>query len=110
MKTFTCRLFIVLCALVTLFCNLPDAGAKIEWSILKNIPLEDTPRDIALSREGTTRVYSLQQERAGVLVNRQQDYRNDSTHRGVFPAGPFTRRRKAFSHPGHGKTAHHYSN
>jgi DNA-binding beta-propeller fold protein YncE len=54
MKTFTCRLFIVLCAFITLFCNLPDAGAKIEWSILKNIPLDDTPRDVAISREGTT--------------------------------------------------------
>lgn len=54
MKTFTCRLFIVLCALITLFCNLPDAGAKIEWSVLKNIPLDDTPRDVAISREGTT--------------------------------------------------------
>ena len=54
MKTFTCRLFIVLCALITLFCSLPEAGAKIEWSVLKNIPLDDTPRDVAISREGTT--------------------------------------------------------
>jgi hypothetical protein len=54
MQPFTCRLFIVLCALIMLFGNLSDTGAKIEWSILKNIPLDDTPRDVAISREGTT--------------------------------------------------------
>lgn len=54
MKSYLCKLFIVLCALVTLLCIPPDTGAKIEWSILKNITLDDTPRDIALSREGTT--------------------------------------------------------
>lgn len=54
MKSYLCKLFIVLCTLVTLLCIPPDTGAKIEWSILKNITLDDTPRDIALSREGTT--------------------------------------------------------
>ena len=53
MKKFPCRLFIVLCAFITLICSLSDAGAKIEWSILKNVPLDDTPRDVAISREGT---------------------------------------------------------
>lgn len=54
MKSSKCRLFIVLCALITLFCTLSDAGAKIEWSVLKKIPLDDTPLDVAISQEGTT--------------------------------------------------------
>jgi len=54
MKMFRYRLFIVLGAFITLFCGLSDAGAKLEWSILKNVPLEDTPRDVAISQEGTT--------------------------------------------------------
>jgi protein-disulfide isomerase len=72
MKPSKCRLFIVLCALITIFCSLSDAGAKIEWSILKNIPLDDTPRDVAITREGATayilcsksvQVYSIAENR-----------------------------------------------
>ncbi len=83
MKTFRCRLFMVLCALIVLFCNLPNARAKIEWSILKNIPLDDTPRDVEISREGTTayilcsksvQVYSLVENKVTSVIPLTGDF------------------------------------
>ena len=50
----------ILCSLVLLTLSLSftlmatSAYAGVEWSILKNIPLDDTPRDVAVTLDGTT--------------------------------------------------------
>ena len=45
---------VLLCLPVfVLLCFSTSALAKIEWDIVNNIPLADTPRDIAISSDGT---------------------------------------------------------
>ena len=83
MKTFLCKLFIALCALITLLCIPPDTSAKIEWSIIKNINLDDTPQDIAISSEGTTayilcsksvQVYSIMENKVTSVIPLTEEF------------------------------------
>lgn len=83
MKTITCRLAIASCVLITFFCFARDGRAKIEWSVLKNINLDDTPRDIALSREGTTayilcsksvQVYSIPENKVTSVIPLTEEF------------------------------------
>jgi hypothetical protein len=49
------RIVIVLALSISVVPLLAASGnAEFEWSILKNIPLAETPRDIALTLDGST--------------------------------------------------------
>ena len=52
MKNHLLRLVMLSVAIVLSFTT--GAFAKVEWEILKNITLEDTPRDIAISKDGSS--------------------------------------------------------
>jgi len=52
MKKHVFRLVMFSVAIVLSFTT--GAFAKVEWEILKNIILEDAPRDIAISKDGAT--------------------------------------------------------
>jgi DNA-binding beta-propeller fold protein YncE len=41
-------------AVAVSLCLTTGAFAKVEWEILKNITLDDNPRDIAISKDGST--------------------------------------------------------
>ncbi|MCX5901007.1 MAG: thioredoxin domain-containing protein [Proteobacteria bacterium] len=58
MKKQTRFLCAILCALCAIVSTAPRAEAKINFEMLKDIQLEDTPKDITLSRDGST-VYIL---------------------------------------------------
>ncbi|MCX8042764.1 MAG: thioredoxin domain-containing protein [Desulfobacterota bacterium] len=60
----------VVCCLSVLACSLPYAHAEVQWSILGTLQLDDTPKDIMLSRDGAT-AYVLT-ERSILLVSLQE--------------------------------------
>ena len=45
---------IIACAFVLVLCFTTGASAKVEWEILKDVPLTDEPRDIAIAPDGAT--------------------------------------------------------
>jgi len=61
------------------------AGAEMQWSVLGTIPLEDTPKDIAISRDGTS-AYVLA-EQSILLVSLQENKVSDK----IPLAEPFER-------------------
>ena len=48
----TCR--IMLLTMVAFLCVATTAFAKVEWEILQNVTLDDTPRDVAVTGDGAT--------------------------------------------------------
>ena len=54
MKNRLLRQVMFLFAVAASLCFTTGAFAKVEWKILKNITLEDTPRDIAISKDGSS--------------------------------------------------------
>jgi len=40
--------------IVAALCFATDTSAKVEWEILKDITLDDSPRDITISKDGST--------------------------------------------------------
>ena len=54
MKNYLLRQAMFLFAVAATLCFATGVFAKVEWEILKNITLEDTPRDIAISKDGST--------------------------------------------------------
>jgi DNA-binding beta-propeller fold protein YncE len=54
MKNRLLRQVMFLFAVAASLCFATGVFAKVEWEILKNITLEDTPKDIAISKDGST--------------------------------------------------------
>ncbi len=54
MKKLMFRKTALLFAVFALLCFAGNVSAKAEWETLKNISLEDTPKDIAVSKDGAT--------------------------------------------------------
>ena len=53
MKNRFLRQVMFLFAVAASLCFATGVFAKVEWEILKNITLEDTPKDIAISKDGS---------------------------------------------------------
>jgi DNA-binding beta-propeller fold protein YncE len=45
---------IIVCAFALVLCFTTGSTAKVEWEILKDVPLTDEPRDIAVAPDGAT--------------------------------------------------------
>ena len=54
MKNYLLRQVMFLFAVTASLCFTTGIFAKVEWEILKNITLDDNPRDIAISKDGAT--------------------------------------------------------
>ena len=54
MKNYLLRQAMFLLAIVATLCFATGVFAKVEWEILKNITLDDNPRDIAITGDGKT--------------------------------------------------------
>ena len=54
MKNFLLRQAMFLFAVAATLCFATGVFAKVEWEILKNITLDDNPRDIAITGDGKT--------------------------------------------------------
>lgn len=54
MKNYLFRLIVFFFAIAATMCFSTGTFAKVEWEILKNITLDDNPRDIEISRDGST--------------------------------------------------------
>ncbi len=57
--------------IAVVLCISPYAQAKVEWDIVHNIQLEDTPVDIAMSRDGAT-TYILCEKTIVIYSGREQ--------------------------------------
>jgi DNA-binding beta-propeller fold protein YncE len=54
MKNYLLRQAMFLLAIAATLCFATGVFAKVEWEILKNITLDDNPRDIAITGDGKT--------------------------------------------------------
>jgi len=54
MKNYLLRQVMFLFAIVASLCFATGVFAKVEWEILKNITLDDSPRDMAITGDGKT--------------------------------------------------------
>ena len=69
MKNYLLRQVMFLFAIVASLCFATGVFAKVEWEILKNITLDDNPRDIAITGDGNT-AYILCSESVQILSTR----------------------------------------
>ena len=83
MKNYLLRQVIFLFAVAVSLCFTTGAFAKVEWEILKNITLEDTPRDIAISKDGSSafilcskgiQIYSTRANKVTGNINLKDDF------------------------------------
>ncbi|MEI6126219.1 MAG: thioredoxin domain-containing protein [Pseudomonadota bacterium] len=83
MKKYWSRLSICFFAALLTLCFSAGAFAKVTWETLKDISLDDTPRDITLSRDGTTAyilceksilVFSTQESKVTDTVPIKEDF------------------------------------
>jgi len=69
MKNYLFRLVTFFFAIAAMMCFSTGTFAKVEWEILKNITLDDNPRDIALTGDGKT-AYILCSESVQIFSTR----------------------------------------
>ena len=83
MKNRLLRQVMFLFAVAASLCFATGVFAKVEWEILKNITLEDTPRDIAISKDGATayilcskgiQIYSTRANKVTGNINLKDDF------------------------------------
>ncbi len=65
------RFSIAAICIAAVLCFSPCAHAKVEWGVVLDIPLEDTPLDIAMSRDGAT-AYILCEQSIVIYSTREQ--------------------------------------
>ena len=65
------RYIVFFIALVALLCMTASASAKIEWEFLSDIPVSETPKDIALNKDGNT-IYILGTENIHIYSLREK--------------------------------------
>jgi DNA-binding beta-propeller fold protein YncE len=75
-SVFMKRNVLLLIAIIIALCLFTSVRADIEWSVINRIALEDNPRDIAISPDGTT-VYILCEKRI-LLYSTQQNKVTDT--------------------------------
>jgi len=54
MKNLLLRMVMFFCVITVFLSLAPASFAKIEWEILQNIALDDSPKDITISQDGLT--------------------------------------------------------
>jgi DNA-binding beta-propeller fold protein YncE len=68
---------------VAALCFTTGTFAKVEWEILKNITLDDNPRDITISRDGSTayilctkslQIYSIKENKVTETIPLKDDF------------------------------------
>ncbi|MCK5011261.1 MAG: hypothetical protein KAS98_12285 [Deltaproteobacteria bacterium] len=69
MKNYLLRQAMFLFAVAATLCFATGVFAKVEWEILKNITLDDNPRDIAITGDGKT-AYILCSKSVQILATR----------------------------------------
>ena len=83
MKNYLFRLVIFFFAIAATMCFSTGTFAKVEWEILKNITLDDNPRDIALTGDGKTayilcsksvQIYSTQESKVTGTMPLKDDF------------------------------------
>lgn len=83
MKNYLFRLAMFFFAIVTALCFATGTFAKVEWEILKNITLDDNPKDITISRDGSTayilcsksvQIYSMQENKVTETIPLKDDF------------------------------------
>ena len=83
MKNCLFRLVVISCTIATIFCFAKGTFAKVEWEILKDITLDDTPRDITISSDGSTayilcnksiQVYSTNENKVTATIPLKDDF------------------------------------
>ena len=83
MKNYLLRQVIILFAVAASLCFTTGVFAKVEWEILKNITLDDNPRDITISKDGATayilcsksvQIYSTQANKVTGTIPLKDDF------------------------------------
>lgn len=83
MKNYLLRQGMFLFAIAVSLCFATGVFAKVEWEILKNITLDDNPRDIAISKDGATayilcskgvQIYSTQANKVTGTIPLKDDF------------------------------------
>ena len=75
MKKSLLRYTAFLFAVVALVCFTTSASAKIEWEFLNDLPIAETPKDIALTKDGGT-VYILGTDNIHIFSLRENKVTN----------------------------------
>jgi DNA-binding beta-propeller fold protein YncE len=83
MKNYLFRLVMFFITIVAALCFATDTSAKVEWEILKDITLDDNPRDITISRDGSTayilcsksvQIYSIRANKVTETIPLKDDF------------------------------------
>ena len=83
MKNYLLRQVMFLFAVAASLCFATGVFAKVEWEILKNITLDDNPRDITISSDGSTayilcskgvQIYSTQANKVTGTIPLKDDF------------------------------------
>ncbi len=83
MKNYLFRLVIFFFAIAATLCFATVTFAKVEWEILKNITLDDNPKDITISSDGSTayilcskslQIYTTQENKVTQTIPLKDDF------------------------------------
>ena len=83
MKNYLFRLVMLFLTIVAALCFTTGTFAKVEWEILKNITLDDNPKDITISRDGSTayilcsksvQIYSIRANKVTETIPLKDDF------------------------------------